>query len=103
MGGMTGWRGRLLQAVDKDGRSDRALSLAAGLNQNFVNELRNTDKEPSVEKVLKLIAVLNVSISHVFSGVEMDGEDEELLQTFLELKPEGRQTVLGIARQLPKA
>lgn len=100
---MTDWRTRLLEAVDKDGRSDRAISLAAKVGPNFVNELRNTPKEPSVQKVALVAGELGLSLSYLFSGIQLSAEDEEAVQVFLSLSPESRQNLLGIARQLAKA
>lgn len=62
------WKTRLLKAVDEDPRSDRAISLATGLGVNTVNELRNTDKLPSIDKVLKLSEELELSLSYLFWG-----------------------------------
>lgn len=68
------WKTRLLRAVDEDPRSDRAISLATGLGVNTVNELRNTDKSPSIDKVLKLSEELGLSLSYLFWGAEEDRE-----------------------------
>ena len=62
------WKTRLLKAVDEDPRSDRAISLATNMGVNTVNELRNTDKSPSIDKVLKLSEVLNLDLGYLFWG-----------------------------------
>lgn len=97
---MDDWRSRLLRAVEADGRSDRAVSLAAKLGVNFVNELRNRDKEPGVEKVIRLARTLGLSLGYVFSGVDISARDEADLQLFLSLPDEQRQTILHLARQI---
>lgn len=97
---MKNWRTRLLAAIDKDGRSDRAISLAAKLGPNFVNELRNTDKEPGVGKVIKLADELKLSSTYVFTGVNLTPEDQELLELFLKLSPESRTSLVALAQQL---
>lgn len=66
------WKTRLLKAVDEDPRSDRAISLATGLGVNTVNELRNTNKSPSIDKVLKVSEELGLSLSYLFWGSEED-------------------------------
>lgn len=76
---MPDWRERLIAAVDADPRSDRAISLAAKLGPNFVNELRNTEKEPGIKKVLKLANELGVSLAQLFLGGDITPEDEEFL------------------------
>lgn len=97
---MEDWRNRLLTAVDDDGRSDRAISLAAGLGPNFVNELRNSEKEPGVNKVTRLARTLNLSLGYVFSGMEISAVNEADLKVFLSLSPENRQAILTLARQI---
>lgn len=100
---MEEWRTRLIQAVDADGRSDRAISEASGLGVNFVNELRRGEKEPGVNKVLKLAGTLHLSLGYVFNGSEISARDEADLKLFLSLSPDSRQAILDLARQLVSA
>lgn len=95
---MTGWKQRLLAAIEADGRSDRAISLAADLGPNFVNELRNTEKEPSVKKVLKLADELNVSLTHLFIGDNTTREDEEFLRLLRQSSDAERAGFLALLR-----
>lgn len=81
------WKTRLLKAVDEDPRSDRAISLATNMGVNTVNELRNTDKSPSIDKVLKLSEVLNIDLGYLFLGRTDEKEtapirgDQAILET----------------------
>ncbi|SCD25488.1 helix-turn-helix domain-containing protein [Brucella inopinata] len=81
------WKTRLLKAVDEDPRSDRAISLATNMGVNTVNELRNTDKSPSIDKVLKLSKVLNIDLGYLFWGRADEKEtapirgDQAILET----------------------
>lgn len=97
---MDSWRKRLVDAVDADPRSDRAISLASGTGANFVNELRNTDKEPGVNKVIRLARTLNLSLGYVFTGANLTVEDEADLALFLRLSPASRRALLGFAQQI---
>jgi len=99
-GVMDNWRDRVLRAVGEDGRSDRAISLAARLGENFVNELRNTDKSPSVDKLLQLAAELKLSATYMFTGVHGDLIDEQLLALFPSLSEKNRERLLDLAREL---
>ena len=65
-------KSRILQAVDDDPRSDRAISFAVELGVNTINELRNTDKSPNIDKVLKLAEELGLSLGYVFWGTDSD-------------------------------
>lgn len=93
---MPGWRERLIEAADADPRSDRAISLDAKLGPNFVNELRNTAKEPSVKKVLRLAETLNVSLTHLFLGSDTTSEDEEFLELLRNAPENDRRDILTI-------
>ena len=100
---MEDWRSRLLTAVDADPRSDRAISVEAGLGVNFVNELRNGSKVARVDKVLAVAKTLNVSLGYIFSGFDLTSQDEADLALFLSLTPENRQAILSLARSISVA
>lgn len=72
------WRDRLLKAIDEDGRSDRAISLAAGLGVNFISQMRGTKasapKKPNIEYVRKLAIVLGKELSSIVGTAEDDSE-----------------------------
>lgn len=63
------WRTRLLKAIDEDGRSDRAISLAANLGPNFVSQMRGTKsaapKKPNIEYVQRLADVLGKDLTSI--------------------------------------
>lgn len=93
------WRQRLLDAATKTGRSDRAISRAARLGPNALNEIRNTDKEPRVDRVLKLIEEIGVSRSHVFLGIELSPDVEEIIQLLEGASPAIRQGFATLLRE----
>lgn len=70
----TDWRERLLAAIDADERSDRAISLAAGLGPNFIGQMRGSKtaapKNPGLNHVRKIVAALNVPLSSIVGGEE---------------------------------
>lgn len=91
---------RLMNAIDADGRSDRAISLAAGLGENYVNQMRLYGKEPSIICAGKLADALNVSLAYVLLGTEITRRDEEFVQLLREVPPHGRQAVLQLLRSM---
>lgn len=93
------WRQRLLDAAEKTGRSDRSISLAANLGPNALNEIRNTDKEPSVDRALKLIQAIGVSRSYVFLGVEITPEVEELVMLLGQASPAAQKGFAEFLRE----
>lgn len=68
-----------MKAIDEDKRSDRAISLAAGLGPNFVGQLRGTKsippKKPSIEYVRKLAQALGKELSEIIGDTEDDAEE----------------------------
>ncbi len=73
-----GWKERLLKAIDADGRSDRAISLAAGLGPNFISQMRGTKgagpKKPNIEYVRKIASALGKELSSIIGQTEEDAD-----------------------------
>lgn len=74
------WRARLSGKIEESGESYRSLSAKCGFGPNFVSEFMSGGKAPSADRVVKLADVLKVSLSYIFTGVEMSREDEEFLR-----------------------
>lgn len=97
-----GWRERLIAAIDADDRSERRISLDAGLGPNYVGQLiKNNGAE--VDSVLKLCAALNLSVSYIFTGVEMNTLDEEMLIRFSALPLDQKQAFASLLRSFERA
>jgi len=93
------WKKRLLDAIDRDGRSGRSISAKLKLGPNAISELRNTDKTPSFDKVLKLIDEIGASRSYVILGYEIGPQEEELLSVLAELGPGALSAALELVRR----
>lgn len=92
------WKSRLLATIKEKKTSQRHVSLAAGLGPGYVNSWFNKEqKEPTVENLLKVCEVLNVSVSYILFGVQMSAETEQILH-LLEKNPDTRDAVLKILR-----
>lgn len=98
-----GWLTRLTEAVRSDGRTPRAISLAAGLGPNYLSELLTKGKVPGIDKLLRLCAELNVSATWVLTGAEVTTDGEEMLSLLAELSADQQSTLLDLARQLKAA
>lgn len=92
------WKTRIIAAIDADARSDRAISLAAQLGENFVNQLRNSNRSPSIDKLEKLISVLNLSYSYVFLGYDISSVDEDLLTALRCMPKDSQEALLKLIR-----
>jgi transcriptional regulator with XRE-family HTH domain len=95
-----GWQDRLKEAADRDGRSYRAISKAAGAGPNYLSEVLADGKVPGIDKFQKICAELNVSAAYVLTGSEVSREDEEMLAALGSLTPEQRSTFRALVRQL---
>lgn len=93
-----GWRHRLRAAVDGAGKSQRAVSLAAGLGPGYVNSLFNEEKDPTIQNLIKVCRALGVSLSYVLYGYEMSGETEEILRLLQDADAEERDAFLKLLR-----
>lgn len=93
---MPGWRDRLLEAIAKDGRSDRAISLAANLGPNFVNQLRHDLKDPKIKSVIQLADELKISLAQLFTGLEVTPRDEEFWAMYRSMPEAERAALLAL-------
>lgn len=98
-----GWQTRLEKAVADDPRTPRAISKAAGLNANYLSELFNLGKAPSIDKLLALCEVLNISAAWVLTGLKASRRSEEMLVILGQLPEDQQTTLLDLARQLKAA
>lgn len=88
------WRQRLAQAVKRDGRSRRAISLAAGVHETAVWELLNTDKDPQTDKVVAVAQELGVTVGWLFDGIEISPESSRLLKAWGRMSKAEREALL---------
>ena len=96
------WLTRLSEAVDRDGRTPRAISRSAGLGPNYLGELLK-GKVPGIDKLLRLCAEMNVSATWVLTGAEVTTDGEEMLGHLSKLSADQQTTLLDLARQLRAA
>jgi transcriptional regulator with XRE-family HTH domain len=93
-----GWLKRLKAAVDADGRTPRAISLAAGVNPNYLSELFTLDKQMAVDKLLKLCDALNISAAWVLTGLKASRREEEMLAILSQLPDRAALSTTARAR-----
>lgn len=96
------WRVRLQHAVDKSGKSMRAISLAAGCSASYLHGILKEDKEPTVARLVKICAVIGVSVTYIILGTEMSETQEALLLLLSDLPDEQKQLLFELARSLAR-
>jgi len=94
------WRLRLQEAVEKSGKSLRSISLAAGCSPGYLHGILSSKKEPTIARLVKLCAVLDVSVTYVVLGVEWSPTQEQFLLLLSGLSDEQKTLLLDLARSL---
>jgi transcriptional regulator with XRE-family HTH domain len=91
------WRDRLEEVLTERGLSMRSVSLRAGLGENYLVGVLRENKDPSIERLIKVADTLGVSLSWLLYGAVIGPEEERLLRLFAKLQPKRRQAILDLA------
>lgn len=101
---MDGWRERLKQAVydtmERESISRRQLALQAGLSDTYLYSILVRGNDPTIGNLFKLCERLNLSVTWLLTGLEIDRSTEEMARLFDELPPERQVTFLTLLRDL---
>ncbi|ATO56890.1 helix-turn-helix domain-containing protein [Bartonella sp. 1-1C] len=74
------WFQRLIELIKNDGRTMTEISKAAGCGQNYVQQMVNGGKRPSVDKFIAILNTLgNTSAIYVITGFNISEEDIKLI------------------------
>lgn len=96
-----GWVDRLWKAIEADGRSDRALSVDAGLGVNYLSQTRSRGTHPVSEKLAAILAQLGPEASlYVLTGVKLGQDDLEFLALMGKLSPEQQRAARDFFQSL---
>lgn len=90
------WKGRFAAAIAESGKSQREISLAAGLGPGYLHSILAEGKEPTLQNVLKICAAADVSIVRVLGGFDMTPDTEELLRRATAADETVRQSLLHL-------
>lgn len=91
------YKRRLLDALEKSGRSARSVGTAAGAGVNFMQQLK-TPRVPTVDKLLAVCDQLGVSVTYVLTGIELTAEAEEMLRIYSALPPAQQERLRDLMR-----
>lgn len=92
------WRIRIETAVSKDKRSLRDISLAAGLSHGYLHGILRDDKEPTLDRFIRICAELDVSLAYALMGLDINPETESIVSA-LEGDAQTRSAVLSILKR----
>lgn len=91
----SGWRQRLEDAVRKDGRSLRDISLAANLSHGYLHGILRDGKEPTLDRFSRICSELNLSLSYALMGADISPETESIIRG-LESDSVTREAILAL-------
>lgn len=96
------WKKRLVLAIRQEvarGRTLKEISQTAGLGPNFVQQLINSDKVPSVDALIALCGSLKITAAGLFPEAP-EPQATEIMDLASKLRPEDFRVVLELARYL---
>ncbi len=95
------WQKRFEARIEQDGRSARAISLAAGLGPNFVQQMLKTGREPGIDKFLAVLGAMGTSSAlYVLTGQDFTEQDAEFLRLVGGMDPEMKAEALRFFQML---
>lgn len=90
-----GWFDRLVDAIVRDGRDMKAISLAAGLGQNYVQQMVKDRKKPKIDTLVRLLNELGrADTLWIITGQEFTDEDRQLLEVAASLEDDGKRKLI---------
>jgi len=90
------WFDRLLEAIQRDGRDMKAISLAAKLGENYVQQMVKDRKKPKIDSLVKLLSALGrADTLYIVTGTKFTDEDRRLLAVAAELDDEGKRALIS--------
>jgi len=92
------WRERLAKAIEARGVSKRSLSLKAGMGPGYVHSLLSEGKEPTIEKLVRICAELDVPLAMIVFGDDPAGFVQEVVELWAKAPPTLRHGILDILR-----
>lgn len=99
----TNWVDRLRMAIDEDGRSKRAISIAAGLGPNYIEQTFNRGSSPVQGKLAAVLDQLGPEAAiFVYTGVRANAQTIEFLNHLAAAPEELRQSALELLQQLAR-
>lgn|SRR5690606_31615032 len=100
---LSDWRDRLKRVIREDGRSLRAISAAANVGENYLQQVLKDEKDPGFTRLARVLSVLGPEATvYVASGAALDPEQHlrVALVAFGITDSEHMNTVLTVARTL---
>lgn len=89
------WFDRLLDAVRRDGRDMKAISAAAGLGENYVQQMVKDRKKPKINTLVRLLKALGrADTLYIITGTAFTDVDRQLLEVAAPLDDAGKRALV---------
>lgn len=90
------WFDRLIEAVKRDGRDMKAISKAAKLGENYVQQMVKDGKKPKINTLVRLLQALGrADTLYIITGTEFSAADRRLLEVAAQLDDDGKQALIA--------
>ena len=90
------WFDRLIEAVKRDGRDMKAISKAAKLGENYVQQMVKDGKKPKINTLVRLLQALGrADTLYIITGTEFSAADHHLLEVAAQLDDAGKQALIA--------
>ena len=90
------WFDRLLEAVERDERDMKTLSVDARLGENYVQQMVKNRKVPKIDSLVKLLSALGrADTLYIITGTQFTAEDRRLLEVAAALDDEGKRALIA--------
>lgn len=93
---MNQWRDRLREAADASGKSRLQICKEARVGKGYLAEVLDNGKEPTFDRLLRVINAIGVSLPWILYGTEIGPEEEELITLFSQLPEKRRRAILDL-------
>ena len=92
---MSDWRTRIEAALERDRRSLREVSLAANVSHGYLHGILRDDKEPTLDRFVRICGALHISVVYALTGIDMNQETEAVIEA-LQKDDRLRQAILTL-------
>lgn len=97
------WFDRLIEAVKRDGRDMKRISLSAGLGENYVQQMIRDSKKPKIDTLVKLLQELGrADTLYIVTGTQFTDADRRLLEVAAALDEGGKQALISAFAAIAK-
>lgn len=93
---VSNWKARLKDGIKANKKSQRAVSIAAGLGPGYVNDMIKNDKDATIGHLLAVCRAAELSIYKVLGDFDITPQTEEFLRLLTNADEATQQSILHL-------